>query len=67
MYRNCLQVATMWQDAGWFEKAEIHRNQCQEQFAPLCANGLVVCDGLKRRRGDEHKGVDSFWRGTRAM
>lgn len=49
MYRNCLLVATMFQEAGWFEKAEFHRNRCQNQLIPLCMNGLSVCEGLNAR------------------
>ena len=46
LYRNCLLVATMLQDAGWLEKAEMHRNKCQGKLVPLCMNGLSVCEGL---------------------
>jgi hypothetical protein len=48
LYRNCLMVATQMQDAGWFEKAEIHRNGCQEQIVPLCIKGVAICDGLRQ-------------------
>ena len=47
LYRNCLLTATMWQDAGWLEKAEIHRNRCQEKLVPLCMNGVSICSDLK--------------------
>ena len=46
-FRNCLLVARMLQDAGWFEKAEIHRKKCQDKFVPLCMNGVSICEGLR--------------------
>jgi hypothetical protein len=48
LYQHCLMTAKMMQDAGWLEKAEIHRNKCQDQLVPLCTEGVAVCDELRR-------------------
>ena len=53
LYRDCLTVATMLQEMGLFEKAEIHRNDCEERLVPLCMSGLAVCQGLKGETVDE--------------
>jgi hypothetical protein len=47
LYRNCLMTATLMQESGWFERAELHRNECEKQLIPLCKSGLEVCATLK--------------------
>jgi hypothetical protein len=47
LYRNCLRAATLMQESGWFERAELHRNECEKQLIPLCMSGLEVCATLK--------------------